>query len=580
MKKTIAKPVSAWRFHLVLLVALVVLLLGRVLALQVLEVDKGYQFLKGQGEARAVRIAEIPAHRGMISDRRGEPLAVSTPVISLWVNPPLLAKQVARLPELAAALAIDTKDLSQRLSRYSSKRFMYLKRRMVPNDARRILDLGITGVYGQREYRRFYPAGEVSAHVVGMTNVDDDGISGLELAFDDWLHGVPGKKKVIKDLRGDVVRDIGELQAARPGRDLRLSIDLRLQYLQHRELQRAVAVTGAKAASVVTLDANTGEVLAMVNHPTYNPNNRQDIKVAHTRNRAIIDAIEPGSTVKPLTLAAALETGRYTKDTLIDTSPGRIRVAGKVIPDPRNYGVISLARVIEKSSQVGISKIALDIGHQPVWDVFSRLGLGQMPGTGFPGESAGVLPNRHKWHLTEQVTLAYGYGFTVTPLQLARAYSVFANGGIRHDISLLALDGAAKGGQRVMDAATAGEVLTVLQLVTGEHGTGKRAQVAGYRVGGKTGTVHKLGAKGYIDDKYIALFAGIAPINNPRVVTVVVIDEPKGDNYGGGSAAAPVFSRMLSSVLPLLHVVPDSVPEVTDSAVVISTAAVYTGAAS
>jgi cell division protein FtsI (penicillin-binding protein 3) len=555
------KPVPVWRFYLVLviLVTFLALLIGRVLSLQVLDTDRGHDFLQSQGEMRAVRTTEIPAYRGMISDRRGEPLAVSTPVVSIWANPRIL-QQSSRLADLAAALDMSFADLKGKLERYKGKQFMYLQRHRVPADAREILEMRIAGVYGEREYQRFYPAGEVAAHVVGFTNVDDEGITGLELAYDEWLRGESGKKKIIKDLHGDVVRDIGVLQAASPGKDLVLSIDLRLQYLQHRELQRAMTVSGAASGTIVTLDSKTGEILAMVNSPVYNPNSRKGVKASSMRNRALTDVYEPGSTMKPLTVAAALETGLYTTDTLLDTSPGRIRVGRKTLVDPRNYGEITVSRVVEKSSQVGITKIALDIGHEPIWEMFNRFGFGQSAGIGFPGESSGILPTRPKWHAIEKVTLAFGYGLTATPLQIAQAYTVFANAGVQPQISLLAVEGEAPAGRVVLSPEIAAQMLHVLHRVTGENGTARKARVPGYEVGGKTGTVHKVGPGGYIDNQYVALFVGIAPIENPRIVTVVILNEPKGDSYGGGSAAAPVFSRVTKGALRLLNV-PPSEPE-------------------
>jgi cell division protein FtsI (penicillin-binding protein 3) len=381
------------------------------------------------------------------------------------------------------------------------------------------------------------------------------------------------------DLHGEVVRDIGVVQPPRPGRDLVLSIDLRLQYLQHRELRRAVTAAGAASGSIVTLDSRTGEVLAMVNYPVYNPNSRKGVKASNMRNRAMTDVYEPGSTMKSLTLVAALESGRYTTDTLVDTSPGRIRVGRKVYPDPRDYGEITVSRVIEKSSQVGVTKIALDLGHEPIWEVFSRFGIGQPPGTGFPGESAGMLPNRPRWHATEKVSLAFGYGITATPLQVARAYSVFANGGMQQPLSLLALEDDIPAGERVVSPDVARQVLQVLHAVTGEHGTARKARIPGYRVGGKTGTVHKVGPQGYIDDQYVALFAGIAPVEDPRLVTVVVINEPQGESYGGGSAAAPVFSRVTAGALRLLNLAPSIVPAADDAADMAAAPAVRGGGA-
>jgi cell division protein FtsI (penicillin-binding protein 3) len=555
-------PESLLRFYLVVVVlcTLLALLVGRVLSLQIIDTERGYEFLQDQGDMRSVRTAEIPAYRGVITDRRGEPLAVSTPVISIWGNPSVLAGS-ERLPELADALGLELAALRERLVRYQGKQFMYLQRHMVPADARDILALKIRGVSGEREYRRFYPAGEVAAQLVGFTNVDDQGIAGLELAYEEWLRGVPGKKKYIKDLHGEVVRDIGVLQPAQPGKDLTLSIDLRLQYLQHRELRKAVTSIGAESGSVVTLDAHTGEILALVNYPTYNPNSARGADPATMRNRAVTDVYEPGSTMKTLTLVAALESGRFTTSTMIDTSPGRIRVGPKVYPDPRNYGLISVSRVIEKSSQVGTTKIALDLGHEPIREVFNRFGIGHAPGTGFPGESAGSLPDRARWYATEKVSLAFGYGISATPLQLARAYSVFANGGVQQPLSLLALEGKAAPGERIISAQIAREVLGVLHAVTGEEGTARKARVPGFAVGGKTGTVRKMGPQGYSANQYVAWFAGIAPIEDPRIVTVVVINDPKGEAYGGGAVAAPVFSTITQGALRLLNVTPTETEE-------------------
>ena len=560
------KPESQLRFYLVVAVLCVflALLVGRVLSLQIIDSERGYEFLQDQGAMRSVRTAEIPAYRGVITDRRGEPLAVSTPVISIWANPSVLANS-ERLPELAAALGLELPVLEERLARYSKKQFMYLQRHMVPEAAREILALRISGVSGEREYQRFYPAGEVASQLVGFTNVDDQGIAGLELAYDKWLQGVPGKKKYIKDLHGEVVRDIGVLEPAQPGKDLTLSIDLRLQYLQHRELRRAVTALGADSGSIVTLDAHTGEVLAMVNYPAYNPNSK-GADPASRRNRAVTDVYEPGSTMKTLTLVAALESGRFTTQTMIDTSPGRIRVGPKVYPDPRNYGLISVSRIIEKSSQVGVTKLALDLGHEPIREVFNRFGIGHAPGTGFPGESSGSLPDRVRWYATEKVSLAFGYGISASPMQIARAYSVFANGGIQQPVSLLALEGEVAPGERIVSAQIASEVLGVLHAVTGDEGTARKARVPGYLVGGKTGTVHKVGPQGYIDDQYVAWFAGVAPVEDPRIVTVVVINDPKGEAYGGGAVAAPVFSTVTRGALRLLNVPPTEIESVAASA--------------
>ena len=567
MRQQQKQPLSLLRFYLVVgvLCVLLALLVWRILSLQILDLERGYTFLQNQGEMRSVRTAEIPAYRGVILDRRGEPLALSTPVVSIYANPQLL-KNSDRLGELAEALGMELTLLQDKLARYDNKQFMYLLRHQVPDHAREILDKRIKGVFGEREYRRFYPAGEVAAQLVGFTNVDGQGIAGLELTYNEWLKGTPGKKKYIKDLHGEVVRDIGVLEPARPGKDLVLSIDLRLQYLQHRELQRAVSALGAASGTVVTLDSHTGEVLAMVNYPVYNPNGSKSGSPGSRRNRAMTDVYEPGSTMKSLTMVAALESGRYTPDTIIDTSPGRIRVGPKVYPDLRNYGLISMTRVLQKSSQVGVTKIALDLGHEPILEVFNRFGIGKSPGTGFPGESAGTLPNRPRWYATEKVSLAFGYGISATPLQLASAYSVFANGGKQLPISLLALEGETPEGKQIIAQETAAQLLGMLHAVTGEEGTARKARVSGYQVGGKTGTVHKVGPGGYEKHKYVALFAGIAPIDNPRIVTVVVINDPKGKLYGGGAVAAPVFSQITSGTLRILGVPPSEIGTLSEAA--------------
>ncbi len=557
-----ATPVSTprWRLYFVwlLLLALFCLLVFRMASLQLVDSERGRTFLKDQGDMRMVRNATIPAYRGLIADRRGEPLAVSTPVTSIWGNPQLL-RGSPHLAALADALGMSLDALRKKLKRRASKQFTYLVRHWQPDKAQVVLDLvrelEIEGVGGKREYRRFYPAGEVAAQLVGFTDVDGEGIDGLELAFDEWLRGKPGKKKYIYDRRGDVVRDIGVVKEAVSGRDITLSIDLRLQYLQHRELRKAVGRLGASSGSVVTLDSRTGEVLAMVNYPVYNPNMRKDVDIENLRNRAVTDVYEPGSTVKALTLVAALESGRFTPHTLIDTAPGYIRVGSKVYPDPKNYGEITLTRIMQKSSQVGVTKLALDLGHEPIWDVFRRFGLGVPPGSGFPGESAGYLPNPPKWHVSEKVALAFGYGLNVSALQLASAYSVFANGGVLQPVTLQAMEGEVPPGERVISTRTAAQVLDILHAVTADEGTAWRARVPGYEVGGKTGTVHKVGKGGYQDD-YIALFAGVAPIDDPRVVTVVVIDDPKSEDYGGGAAAAPLFSAVTEEALRILNIPP------------------------
>ena len=533
------------------------MLVFRLVQLQVGGSQYGADFLKRQGDLRAVRSAEIPAYRGLITDRRGSPLAVSTPVITLWANPQQLLGS-GKEAELARLLNQSEAGFSAKLNRYRNKQFMYLARHQTPTVARAVLSSGIPGIYGKREYRRFYPAGEVVSQLVGTTNIDGAGASGVEMRFDESLQGVPGKKRFIKDLHGEAIRDIGVVSEASDGESLQLSIDLRLQYVQHRELLRAMKETGAAAASAVTVDAHTGEILAMTNLPSFNPNRRGQLNLAAMRNRVVTDVYEPGSTVKPLTLVAALETGEFDIDTIIDTSPGRIKVGDKVLPDPRNYGAISVSRVIEKSSQVGVTKMAQAVGHENIIDVFQRFGLGQSTGAEFPGERSGKLPDHDFWSAIDQVTPAFGYGLLVTPLQLAHAYSAFANDGRLVPLTLLAVDDAPSEGRQVVTPEIARKVVTVLHRVTGVEGTAKRASVPGFSVGGKTGTVHKVGNAGYLDDRYVALFAGVSPIESPRYVTVVVVDEPEGDVYGGGAAAAPIYSRITQEVLRIRNAVPDA----------------------
>jgi cell division protein FtsI (penicillin-binding protein 3) len=552
-------PVLVYRWRIALtaavLAGLFAMLVVRLVQLQVGASQYGAHFLQRQGDLRAVRSAEIPAYRGLITDRRGAPLAISTPVVTLWTNPQEL-RGSGRESELATLMNLAPNSFEARLNRYRNKQFMYLARHQTPQVAGAVMEAGLPGVYGKREYRRFYPAGEVVSQLVGTTNIDGAGATGVELLFDTSLQGRTGKKQFIKALHGESIRDIGVVEEAADGQSLRLSIDLRLQHVQHRELLTALGETGAVAASAVTIDAQTGEILAMTNLPSFNPNRRGQLDLTTMRNRVATDVFEPGSTVKPLTLVAALESGDFDIDTLVDTSPGRITVGGKVLPDPRNYGEITVSRIIEKSSQVGVTKIAQAIGHERIIDVFQRFGLGQLTGAEFPGERSGRLPDHDFWSAIDRVTPAFGYGLLVTPLQLAHAYAILANQGRMVPLTLLANEGQGAAGRQIISPEIADEVVTVLHRVTGRDGTAQRASVAGFNVGGKTGTIHKVGATGYLDDRYVALFVGVAPIEAPRYVTVVVIDEPKGDAYGGGAAAAPVYSRITQEVLRIQSAVP------------------------
>jgi cell division protein FtsI (penicillin-binding protein 3) len=548
-----------WRFRIVLL--LLALMVGaiawRIVDLQVIDQD----FLKNQGDARSVRHIPIPAHRGLITDRHGEPLAVSTPVTTLWANPRELQAAKARWPELAKALGQESAALQQRLNEQAEREFIYLVRGLTPEQGQRVLDLNIPGVYSQEEFRRFYPAGEVAAHVVGFTDIDDRGREGLELAYDEWLAGVPGKRQVLKDRRGRLIKDVQVVKNAKAGKTLALSIDLRLQYLAHSELRKVVQEYGAKAASLVMVDVRTGEVLAMANQPTYNPNNRRNLDPAAMRNRALIDVFEPGSTVKPFSIAAALGTGKYQPETVVNTLPGWMRIGRYTIRDVSRGGMLNLTGILMKSSNVGISKIALDIGPEPVYAVMQQAGFGQATGLGFPGERVGNLPNHRKWRDAETASLAYGYGLSVTAAQLAHAYSVLGNEGNNVPLSLLRLDQPQQGVQ-VIDKEISNTVLQMLRSVVEEDGGGgARAKVPGYHVAGKSGTAKKVsGTGGYTKDAYRSFFAGVAPVSDPRIAIVVVVDEPSEGGYYGGLVSAPVFGKVMARALRLMNIAPDNLP--------------------
>ncbi|WP_301361771.1 peptidoglycan D,D-transpeptidase FtsI family protein [Stutzerimonas nitrititolerans] len=548
-----------WRFRIVL--ALLALMVGaiawRIVDLQVLD----QEFLKGQGDARSVRHIPIPAHRGLITDRHGEPLAVSTPVTTLWGNPRELQAARARWPELAEALGQDSATLTKRLQEQAEREFIYLVRGLTPQQGQQVLDLKIPGVYEQEEFRRFYPAGEVAAHVVGFTDIDDRGREGMELAYEEWLAGVPGKRQVLKDRRGRLIKDVKVVKNAKAGKALALSIDLRLQYLAHSELRDVVQQYGAKSASLVMVDVETGEVLAMANQPTYNPNNRRNLQPAAMRNRALIDVFEPGSTVKPFSIAAALGTGKYHPESVINTLPGWMRIGRYTIRDVSRGGQLNLTEILMKSSNVGISKIALDIGAEPVYAAMQQAGFGQSTGLGFPGERVGNLPNHRKWRDAETASLAYGYGLSVTAVQLAHAYSVLGNEGRNVPLSLLRLDQRPEGVQ-IIDKDISATVLQMLRAVVEEDGGGgSRARVPGYHVHGKSGTAKKVsGTGGYTKDAYRSSFAGVAPLSNPRIAVVVVVDEPSEGGYYGGLVAAPVFGKVTARALRLLNVAPDNLP--------------------
>jgi cell division protein FtsI (penicillin-binding protein 3) len=528
---------------------------GRILYLQLVDKD----FLEEQANVRHIRTQQIPAHRGSLTDRYGEPLAVSTPVDTIYANPKELKSSLDRLGELAAALQQDDEGLARRIMANLDRDFVYLERRVAPAKAQEVLALGLPGIGTVREYKRYYPAGEVTGHVVGFTDVDDRGQEGLEAEFDHWLKGEPGSKRVMQDRRGEVFGDVELLRSARPGRDLRTSIDLRLQYLAYRELKTVIADSRARSGSVVVLDPRTGEVLAMVNQPSQNPNaDRALYRPDNYRNRAVTDLFEPGSSFKPLVMAAALEAGAFGPRTPIDASGG-IELPNRVIKDPQDLGRITLTTVLAKSSNVGAARVALTLEPQAIWETVTGFGIGRLTDSAFPGESPGSLTDPKHWRTANHVTLSYGYGVAVTTLQLARAYAAIAADGVLRPVSLLALD-EAPAGERVIAADTARDLRLMLEAVVSPEGTGYRAAVRNFHIAGKTGTTRKAGVGGYDDERHGAIFAGFAPATDPRLVVVVMIDEPRGEDYHGGDIAAPVFANIVSGALRVLAVPPDALP--------------------
>ena len=554
-----SRPRTRAQFHLRSRLAMVcgalglfsVALLARALDLQVID----HAFYQQQGNARFVREIPIATSRGMITDRNGEPLAISSPVESIWGNPKELLKAPARLPALARALGMPHDELASRLSQRAGKEFVYLKRRINPDEAARILALGVPGVASQREYRRFYPQGEAVAHVLGFTNIDDRGQEGLELAFDDWLRGTPGAKRVIRDRRGQIVENVDLVRASQPGRDLAISIDRRIQYLAHRELRNAMNETGASSGSAVVLDVETGEVLAMVNLPTFNPNAVGTSPRDAHRNRAVTDLLEPGSTMKPLTVAAGLEAGVITATSLFNTSPGWIPNGRYRTTDTHNYGVLDTTGVIRKSSNVGAALISRRLSNQQFYDFMRRFGYGHKTGSGFPGESSGVFPAPDRWDGTSKQTMSYGYALSVTPLQIATAYAALGNGGKLTPPSFIKDQHAPA--QQVLDPAISNDVLHMMQTVTEPGGTAIRAAILGYHVAGKTGTSRKASAGGY-SRRYIGYFAGLVPVDNPRFSMVVMVNDPDpAKGYVGGTVSAPVFRNVMEGALRLMDVAPD-----------------------
>jgi len=557
----IRRPAYDWRRRTLL--GLFALLAGalvwRAVDRQLYERD----FLLSEGADRYLDQIEVAAHRGVITDRNGAILAMSTPVDSVGANPRLLRADDASLKPLAEALRMGLQDLRQRLAQYSARHFVFLKRRMPPEQAAEVQAVarasGIKGIELRREYRRYYPAGEVFSHLVGFTDLEDRGQEGLERAFDAALGGENGAKLVLRDGRRQVVADVESIRMPRPGDNLALSLDQRLQYIAYRELKAAVQAQKAKSGSVVILDVETGEVLAMVNQPAFNPNGNRSSRGGRLRNRALTDVFEPGSTMKPFTVAIGLDAGVIDPATRIDTSPGYFRVGAAQVKDHHNLGVIDLPTLIRKSSNVGSGRIALDLPKETFWRYLSALGFGIDTGSGFPGEASGQLTAPQSWARIDQATMSFGYGLSVTALQLAEAYSVLAADGIKRPVTLLRREDP-PAGERIFSTDAARRVRQMMEGVVSSDGTAPKAAVPGYRVAGKTGTVRKVGAKGYEAKRYMSIFAGMAPAEQPRLVLVVIINDPGGDEYYGGSVAAPVFSRIMDDALRLLNVPPDALP--------------------
>ncbi len=534
-------------------------MVARAAYLQLVHTD----FLQEQGDERFLRVIEVPAHRGMILDRNGEPLAVSSPVDSIWAQPMELKDQRNRWPALASLLGLSMAELEQKLAVPENRQFVYLRRHLAPSVAQRILQLKVPGVYSRREYRRYYPDAEVTSHLLGFTNIDDIGQEGLEKSLDAQLRGIPGSKRVIKDRLGRIVEDVESIQVPQAGQPVVLSIDRRLQYFAYRALKTAVLENQASAGSAVMVDVLTGEILAMVDQPAGNPNNRAELKSDLLRNRAVTDAYEPGSTVKPFTIAMALESGRWTPSTRVNTAPGSLKVGRYQVRDVHNYGLIDVTHVLSKSSNVGTSKIALSLPAESLWKLYKALGFGVLTGIGLTGEQSGVLRHFSKWggdigHANH----AFGYGFSVNMLQLAQAYTVLAADGVRRPLTFRKreqpLDPADE--RRVLPAQVVRQVRAMMEEAVSQKGTGFKASVPGYRVAGKTGTVHKIVNGRYARNRYFSLFAGMVPASNPRLVMVIIIDEPKSGAYYGGTVAAPVFGKTMGEVLRILNVTPDDLP--------------------
>lgn len=545
---------SAWRSLLLfgLLVLGLISLAGRAAYLQGMHHD----FLQEKGESRYSRVVEMNADRGMITDRNGHILAISSPVASVYVDPKVIDIKPEQLKQLAGLLEMDSAEVNVRIRRENS-RFVYLKRQVVPDIAEKIMKLKIKGIYFASESKRYYPESEFAAHVLGFTDINDEGQEGVERGWQDTLAGELGRRRVLKDNKGQIIEDVENIRSPKPGEDLVLSIDRRIQYRAHAELKEAVLANNAKAGSIVVLDAQTGEILALTNLPAYNPNRRSSITNERLRNRALIDTFEPGSTLKPFTVAIAMEIGKVNANTVLQTAPGMWQVGRKTIRDVSNKGELTVAQIIQQSSNVGTAKIALSLESQTMWEMFNRSGFGTLTNSGFPGEASGILRPYNKWRPIEQATMSYGHGISTSLMQLARAYTIFASGGELKPISLLKQNMPVLG-QRVISRDTAQAMNRMLEMATKPGGTAPLAQISGYRVAGKTGTAHKLIDGQYANKRYISTFVGYAPASNPRLIIAVMIDEPSAGKYFGGAVAAPVFSNVMSGALRILNIPPDA----------------------
>jgi cell division protein FtsI (penicillin-binding protein 3) len=549
-----AGTLPAWRARVVtvLFACGFIALIGRAFYLQ--EMNEG--FLQKEGASRYSRVIEVPANRGRILDRNGEPLAVSTPVRSIWVVPSEFGATPAALSQLGRVLDLHPREISKRIAA-ADKDFAYLRRQVAPEVAERLDKLALPGIYHRREYRRYYPGGDVMAHLLGFTGRDDIGQEGIELAYQEHLAGKPGNRRVIKDRKGHIIEDVEGLRAAHEGRDLTLALDSRIQNIAFRALRQAVTEHRATGGGIVVIDATTGEIVALANLPSYNPNNRDQLRASAIRNRAVTDTFEPGSTLKPFTVAAALEAGTITAQTQIQTAPGTFSIGPATIRDAHPAGLLTVTEIIQKSSNVGSAKIALDLTSESMWALFNGLGFGTSMRLGFPGEAIGKVRPANTWRPIEQATMSYGHGIAISLLQLARAYTIFARDGDMIPLTFVREDRSAQAKQ-IVSRKTALEVRRMLEMAVQSAGTAPRAQVMGYRVGGKTGTARKLVNGVYVPDRHIASFVGLAPVSDPRLVIAVMIDEPRAGQYYGGVVAAPVFSTVMGASLRALGVVPDA----------------------